>query len=364
MKNNRTYIEIKNQKRSNVFSILLNILLVLTSICLTLVFVEIYFAYFKEKSPKRYKVYSKKISGQPHMEDVTNFGALPAGPGQVRKIRVLGNQIVGDAIETFENKFRLVPDRQLDKGQKSTIFYGGSYTFGFGVGDRQTLPYLYKRVSNQNNVYSIAHNGWGAHQLMWMVQNNWLEKLIENSESGGTLIYGFIEDHLNRFFHKDISQVQIPFNHRTPTYKVDSSLKFHYAGTFEQAYPLKSRRQKILTSSDLGKDLVFKTVEYKWTKKEKKLFCGYLTQVKEELKKKNFELKVMYFPVAYVPRDLDICLKRNIHVLDYRGKKRFLKNSGNLRLADYDNHPNFGHNWYVSHWLMKDLRPRFEYASK
>lgn len=62
------------------------------------------------------------------------------------------------------------------KDQKCVIFFGGSFTFGHGVNDDQSLPYLISKLSDGKfETFNLAFNGYGPHQMLAILENS-LEK--------------------------------------------------------------------------------------------------------------------------------------------------------------------------------------------
>ena len=77
------------------------------------------------------------------------------------------------------------------------IFHGGSNIFGQSLNDNETLPFYVKSsLNNRYNVFNFGFNGYGPHQFLSKLENNYIEEL--SSCSNSIIIYLFIADHIGR----------------------------------------------------------------------------------------------------------------------------------------------------------------------
>ena len=78
------------------------------------------------------------------------------------------------------------------------ICFGGSYTFGEGVDDRDAMPY---RVGTQSNgrvkVYNFAYPAWGPHQTLALLESGRVRRVVE-PEGRVVAVYFALSDHANR----------------------------------------------------------------------------------------------------------------------------------------------------------------------
>ena len=98
-------------------------------------------------------------------------------------------------IDDFGNRVSLSPVRQ--KYGRTAIFVGGSFAFGEGVEDSETLPSLFALKSGLR-AYNLGMHGYGAHQaLMQLSNSDLLEKRVD-SQKVDIVFYRFIVDHVSR----------------------------------------------------------------------------------------------------------------------------------------------------------------------
>ena len=77
------------------------------------------------------------------------------------------------------------------------IFHGGSNIFGQSLNDNETLPFYVKSsLNNRYNVFNFGFNGYGPHQFLSKLENNYIEEL--SSCSNSIIIYQVKKDHIGR----------------------------------------------------------------------------------------------------------------------------------------------------------------------
>ena len=77
------------------------------------------------------------------------------------------------------------------------IFHGGSNIFGQSLNDNETLPFYVKSsLNNKYNVFNFGFNGYGPHQFLSKLENNYIEEL--SSCSSSIIIYQVKKDHIGR----------------------------------------------------------------------------------------------------------------------------------------------------------------------
>ena len=97
-----------------------------------------------------------------------------------------------------ENGHRISP---INNKNYCLFFHGGSITFGQSVNDEETLPYYtYKELDKKFSVFNYGFNGYGPHQFLSKIENNYLE--TPNICSKTLVIYLFIDDHVGRVVGK------------------------------------------------------------------------------------------------------------------------------------------------------------------
>lgn len=101
----------------------------------------------------------------------------------------------------YLDKVNFRPVKIGNKLKRPIIFFGCSFTYGFGLNDCQTLPYKIWKLTNRT-VYNRAFNCWGGQHVLYQLRRDDLKKEIPYAEY---IVYTFIYDHLDRFYSYVVS---------------------------------------------------------------------------------------------------------------------------------------------------------------
>ena len=103
--------------------------------------------------------YEKSFLGYQPKPGVHNYKIVTNGEIEVNKFYTIGN-----------NKFRVTPQINNLAKHKSLNFYGGSFAFGFGLNDDETMPYLLQNYLKNWEINNFGINGYGVHQMLALIQ--------------------------------------------------------------------------------------------------------------------------------------------------------------------------------------------------
>lgn len=135
---------------------------------------------------------------------------------------------------TTDSLQRRVVYNQKDS-EKHLIVLGCSYTFGQGLKDEETIPFLISKNSEYFQVYNYTMAGYGAQHIIPILENPIEEEISQDS---GILLYFFIEHHLNRLVRDFFS---IPFTCFTPYFVEDNNNNIVNKGAFYKEKPIITR---------------------------------------------------------------------------------------------------------------------------
>lgn len=92
---------------------------------------------------------------------------------------------------------RVVPEsKDRNNAEKFIAFFGGSFTFGEGVEDEETLPNLVAAAMPDYMVYNYGVFGYGPQHMLRMVETGFVKKTIPQRK--GIVVYSMFFDHINR----------------------------------------------------------------------------------------------------------------------------------------------------------------------
>lgn len=119
-----------------------------------------------------------------------------------------------------------------DSAVHHLITLGCSYTFGQGLNDEASIPYLISEQKNEFQVYNYAMAGYGAQHIL-PIFNKPIESEVQ--PDSGILLYFFIDHHLDRLV-RDLFTIK--FNYYTPYYKLGKQGEIINCGLYYQHKPL------------------------------------------------------------------------------------------------------------------------------
>jgi hypothetical protein len=114
------------------------------------------------------------------------------------------------------------------------LFFGGSYTFGEGVNDNETMPSYVSQLAPKYKSYNYGVGGYGPQHMLAKLQSE--EMTTEIDENQGVLIYTFIYEHVDRaigsmVIHNQRGDVM-------PYYFINTSGELVRRGNFVSGRPL------------------------------------------------------------------------------------------------------------------------------
>lgn len=110
----------------------------------------------------------------------------------------MDGDLVFDVVYTIDpNGLRQAPPVTPGPDSLCIVFFGGSFTFGMGLPDEQTSPYLTGLYTGKRHrIYNVSMNGWGTHQMLSGLQTGRVESMLECTPTH--VIYHSVHDHIRR----------------------------------------------------------------------------------------------------------------------------------------------------------------------
>jgi hypothetical protein len=160
------------------------------------------------------------------MDDV--LGYIPKKGMIVPTTSYYKDKLLYNVIYTIDaNGHRITPSYTKTEDAKSILFFGCSMTFGYGLNDHETFPYLVgMHFKDQYKIYNFAFGGYGTHQMYAALEHNLVDKFVEITPKHA--IYTVIPDHINRIVNKK------KWGSHDPKYILEDG-KPKFAGHFDDA---------------------------------------------------------------------------------------------------------------------------------
>ena len=104
------------------------------------------------------------------------MGYQPKHGVQEHKVIINGKTFFNAKYTINNEGFRVTPGNDVKK-QYRINFLGGSFVFGWGLNDNETLPYNFFKISKKWNSFNYGIPGYGVHQSLALLT----EKKIEGN---------------------------------------------------------------------------------------------------------------------------------------------------------------------------------------
>jgi hypothetical protein len=165
-------------------------------------------------------VYLNSISSEhdPHSDNYTGFqgsyltsgaafqnhsdlGYLPLGPRRYQSKKYFEGKLIYDvSYGIADSGFRITPGKMNHGGNapKTVLFLGGSFIYGEGVNDAETIPaYFQAAMFNQVAGVNCALHGWGPHQMLRILEKDLATQHLKDT-TPLAVVYLALASHVDR----------------------------------------------------------------------------------------------------------------------------------------------------------------------
>lgn len=287
----------------------------LGSICLFFAAAEIYFR-LTDQEPRNVSQQSVHLlSGEAALPEPSIYDRNPLIGGVLKKqaMRAAHRQVLGpreellfDVVYSVNAEGRRITPDQGKKADSVVLLFGCSFTFGFGVNDKDTYAWKLAELLGANyQVVNLGVSGYGAHQMLALLESGRLDHLLQQYKHR----YAFfltIADHLNRCTGRS------PWITNGPRYTLEQGTP-QYAGDFSDTFSLLVFSDKIFLHSALYPKLRSVFVQLAFSGQDMALHAAILAQAAKELQARNTDFAVIAWPD--ITRGIESLRARSLKVL-------------------------------------------------
>lgn len=170
-------------------------------VCLNVAFVFLFLSCFEvyliNKTPNKPSkhAYSSRTPNYVIKHDF--LGVSATKNTTARHIKGLDGKVFFEATYTFdENGLRITPF--VSDPENIYLFFGGSFTFGEGVDDHETMPYVFQKLKGPDSkTYNFGFHGYGTQQMLSWIESDRLKAILPNNNVKA-VVYQAILGHINR----------------------------------------------------------------------------------------------------------------------------------------------------------------------
>jgi len=136
-------------------------------VCLLFAGVEAYFYY----NSVQWDVHVESDNAATFFTPDDILGYAPRKNSVVREKKYFKNRLLYDVVYTIDERgLRITPDA-AGADDACVIVFGGSFTFGSGVNDDESMPYVLGQLQKAK-VYNLGYQGYGPHQMLAAIEND------------------------------------------------------------------------------------------------------------------------------------------------------------------------------------------------
>lgn len=185
------------------------------------------------------------------------LGYAPLADNTVTESSYLGRDPVFEGVHyAFDAKARRVVPLP-HPAPKHALFFGGSYVFGEGLPNDQTVSARFQGAAQgEFQAYNYAYKGYGPNQMYCLLQDD--TKFDDIPQHDGVAVYGFIQNHIWRTVGAPWQLATVP---GIPIFRLDADGRLEGPMTYDEI-PAMERRVGwytfLQTYSPLGRLLVSK----------------------------------------------------------------------------------------------------------
>lgn len=294
-----------------------------------------------------------------HAEYLTS--SYPTLPDPNKSVAITLKTPDGDLLYDVQYNFdsfgrRLTPN--IPKASVANLYFGGSYVFGEGLDDNETLPWLLSEKFNSLQSYNYAQRGYGPNNMLAMILEQNFNEQIPNDISEVNAYFFSYKFHAERYLGSIRWVGQIRTN--DPYFKMTDG-KLRFLGNFANDRPIRTFIYWSLYHSKLVR-LTFRSFENFSSEKSVKLMCALVNTSAEKLKNKiGIRFNNFYFVESPFQGErwrgdyylkVKACLDSSIQYIKVFSPANF--KTKYLIDKKLEPHPNSFANEWLAEWLIQN----------
>ena len=131
----------------------------------------------------------------------SSLGYAPKRLNRSRAVRHHGDELVYDVHYTIDGQgLRVGPP--AEPSSAPLLFFGGSYTYGEGLDDHETMPYrVGLSTHGRYRIYNFSFHGYGPHQMLAAISDGLVAEIVEGAP-GHAIYQALLPPHARRLAGK------------------------------------------------------------------------------------------------------------------------------------------------------------------
>lgn len=292
-------------------------------------------AYFWVKSRLTDASNFEQISSHSYqiLHDELGYAPYPDTSRQVKKT-YRGETLYTTTYTIDDVGLRVSPPENESGVEGTVLFFGGSFTYGEGVGDLETLPYqVGVQTDGRFRIRNLGFHGYGPQQMLVSLQGGLMARLADPQEPI-TVVYEC------GLFHARRAAGSVPWSARLPRYELDQDGTLRAAGFFEEYQIRQGMVERFVARSFLFKSLFGEGRPA--NSQEIDLFLGIVAASRDQLNSlyPGAEFHVVFWDDGNWLRDRKVIGGlADLGIETHLVSTVFSLNDPQYRISPYDRHP-------------------------
>lgn len=277
---------------------------------------------------------------------------------------VFDDEVIYDVVYTIDNNgLRNTPSSNITSN-RYLLFFGGSFTFGEGLNDNETLPFFVGEEVKYK-IYNFGFPGYGPHQTLSAIENGLVDNVVKRHHQN-VAIYSCLPSHIARVAGYS------PWDSHGPKYIIDNG-NLYRKGHFDSNSSNSINRCFLFrkTTAQIKKSFIYKKIifsrKYKTNKEQEDLFFSIIDRARVLLKEQYHVSRfiILFWDSTNLSSDIgnknsEALIKRfSEGSYEYYLVGDILDNYSNDRgyysVSPHDNHPNSDANRQLAKFLVRKL---------
>ena len=322
----------------------------------------IYEIYLGSKEIERYGIteLNRDRAGNPILWYTENdlLGYAPKKNIAVNTTKKFFDELVFDVVYTIDkNGLRATPPPQDPNEQECILFLGDSLTFGEGVNDRETLPYITSLKPNQQfQVYNFAFRGYGPHQMLASLEQGRIAEIAKCQPKYAIL--QVISDHVPRVAGLSA------WDPNGPRFILNKNGEVERDGNFGDRSLIPSNFITIKIQKNLQKSLILEKIFFKprpINQDDTDLLVGIVDRFNDTFKTDypDSEFHIIFWNTDDAMNKQEIIKGLKAHNLKIHLINDIIpnydNNSSRYQISKYDSHPNALANKKIADYITRNI---------
>ena len=283
-------------------------------------------------------------------DSVASFGPLPGGSVTVR--RIADGEVEYEVSAHLDAHGRRVTPFPHDRSpEQAALFFGGSWVFGTGLDDGDTLAAAFSRLNPRYRSYNYAFPRWGVPQVLDILRENDLR--AEIPEDVGIIFYPLTGPDLGRV--TGTMRMTAGYCRRCSHYEIDASGAVVRRGDLSTGRPLRAVLYALLDESNVLEYLRI-DLPRESSREDRRRAVAVTRAIRDELARMFPEADFFLVLLPQAPLDsftASLYEEAGLRTLDYR--ELYDAYDPAMQVSATDTHPSALANERIARRLVADL---------